>query len=68
MATSTPAVGDGDAVGPVRLHHDDASACSWDGTEYQMDSNGDVVVPPAAVAALRAHGFVPAPLPAAAEA
>jgi hypothetical protein len=68
MAKSTAAIGDGDAGGLVRLHHDDASACSWDGAEYQIDATGDVVVPRAAVAALRAHGFVPVPLPAAAEA
>jgi|HubBroStandDraft_4_1064222.scaffolds.fasta_scaffold716981_2 hypothetical protein len=68
MAKSTAATADDDTPGLVRLHHDDASACSWEGTEYQVDANGDVVVPQTAVAALRSHGFVPVPLPAAAEA
>ena len=43
----------------VRLHHDDAGGCSYAGSEYPSDENGDVLVPPEAAAELAAHGFVP---------
>ena len=46
--------------GLVRLRHDDASTCSYQGTAYGVDGNGEFRVPAAAVAALAAHGFVPA--------
>jgi hypothetical protein len=45
----------------VRLHHDAAGGCSYAGCEYPSDENGDVLVPPQAVADLIAHGFVPVP-------
>ena len=43
----------------VWLHHDDAGGCSYAGSEYSSDENGDVLVPPEAAAELAAHGFVP---------
>ena len=52
---------DADPTPLVRLHHDDAGGCSYAGSEYPSDENGDVLVPPEAAAELAAHGFVPAP-------
>ncbi len=48
-----------DSTPVVRLHHDDAGGCSYAGSEYPSDENGDVLVPPEAAAELAAHGFVP---------
>ncbi|HEY1257773.1 MAG TPA: hypothetical protein VGF34_00880 [Stellaceae bacterium] len=43
----------------VRLHHEEALACSYGGRQYPSDANGDVLVPAQAVADLAAHGYVP---------
>ncbi|HZT90213.1 MAG TPA: hypothetical protein VFA12_19760 [Stellaceae bacterium] len=59
MAKSSTA--DAAGVATVRLHHESAAACSYDGRVYQADANGDVVVPLDAAAALAAHGFTVAP-------
>ena len=45
----------------VKLHHGDATGCSYGGCEYPADELGDVLVPAEAVRDLLAHGFV-APL------
>jgi hypothetical protein len=46
-------------AGMVKLHHDDAAGCNYDGCEYFSDENGDVVVPVEAASELLAHGFAP---------
>jgi hypothetical protein len=63
MAKSDTAARDmpGVPASPVRLHHDSAVACSYDGQLFEADGNGDVVVPAAAVETLAAHGFLLAP-------
>ena len=43
---------DADPTPLVRLHHDDAGGCSYAGSEYPSDENGDVLVPPGAAAEL----------------
>jgi hypothetical protein len=45
----------------VRLHHDDAAACSYGGRTYRADGNGDIVVPALALEMLAGHGFTVAP-------
>ena len=57
MADELPA--ETGAVGSIRLHHDDAVACSHGGRQYRSDADGDVLVPAQAVAELMAHGYVP---------
>jgi hypothetical protein len=49
----------GREAGLVRLHHDNAAGCSYDGCSYPRDCNGDVLVPAEATSDLEAHGFVP---------
>lgn len=41
-----------------KLHHPDATSCSFDGVSYERGADGLFVVPEAAVAALVSHGFV----------
>jgi hypothetical protein len=47
------------SAGMVRLHHEDAAGCCYDGRRYLGDANGEVRVPAEAVLELQAHGFVP---------
>ena len=47
------------SAGTLKLHHEDATACSYAGQRYLADVNGDVVVPAEAASELMAHGFVP---------
>jgi len=47
------------SVGLLTLHHGDAAGCSYAGSRYLGDSNGDVLVPAEAASELSAHGFVP---------
>ena len=49
---------DANSAGPLKLHHDDASGCSYAGRQYLGDANGDVLVPAEASSELLAHGFV----------
>jgi hypothetical protein len=49
------------SAGMVRLHHEDATGCCYDGRRYRGDANGEVRVPAEAVLELQAHGFVPVP-------
>lgn len=56
---SKPRPGDLPCNALVRLHHDTAGACSYDGSQYRADKNGDFLVPAEAVADLTAHGFMP---------
>ncbi len=44
----------------VRVRHNTAVACSYDGNEYRATAAGDFLVPAAAVMELMAHGFTPA--------
>jgi len=57
MASPQPEVGRD--AGLVKLHHDDAAGCSYNGCAYRRDGNGDVLVPAEAASDLEAHGFVP---------
>lgn len=50
-------------AGMVKLHHDNAAGCSYDGRQYPGDENGDVLVPAAAASELLAHGFALVPQP-----
>ncbi|HXC12695.1 MAG TPA: hypothetical protein VNV39_07615 [Stellaceae bacterium] len=59
MGPSKPRPGDLPCNALVRLHHDTAGACSYDGSQYRADKNGDFLVPAEAVADLTAHGFFP---------
>jgi len=56
-----PAKTAGESVssGALRLHHDDATGCSYAGLQYQSDLSGDVTVPAKAASELASHGFVP---------
>jgi hypothetical protein len=47
------------SAGALALHHDDAAGCSYAGSQYLRDSNGNVLVPAEAASELFAHGFVP---------
>ena len=47
------------SLGFVKLHHSDASGCSYSGEGYSSDEKGDVLVPAEAAFELLAHGFVP---------
>ena len=47
------------SVGLLTLHHGDAAGCSYAGSRYLGDSNGDVLVPAQAASELVSHGFVP---------
>jgi hypothetical protein len=47
------------SAGALTLHHDDAAGCSYAGSQYLRDSNGNVLVPAEAASELFAHGFVP---------
>jgi hypothetical protein len=47
--------------GMLKLHHGDASGCSFAGREYPSDARGDVLVPAEAAAELMSHGFEPVP-------
>ena len=47
------------STGVLTLHHDDAAGCSYAGSQYIRDSNGNVLVPAEAASELFAHGFVP---------
>ena len=42
----------------VKLHHEDAGGCCFDGRQYTGDCNGNVIVPAEAAFELLAHGFV----------
>ena len=44
------------AVGALKLHHEDATGCSYAGLQYFADVNGDVLVPAEATSELSAHG------------
>jgi hypothetical protein len=56
-----PAKTTGESVssGALRLHHDDATGCSYAGLQYLSDFSGDVTVPAEAASELASHGFVP---------
>jgi hypothetical protein len=56
--TTSPA---GNASGLVRLRHEKACSCSYDGHAYICDERGEILVPAAAAAALAAHGFIAVP-------
>lgn len=43
----------------LKLRHDDAAGCSYAGSCYLRDANGDVLVPAEATSELSAHGFSP---------
>lgn len=51
---------DTNSAGVLKLHHDDATGCSYAGRRYLRDANGDVLVPAEATCELSAHGFFPA--------
>ncbi|MGA8757713.1 MAG: hypothetical protein WB611_15520 [Stellaceae bacterium] len=59
MGRSKPRPGDLQCNALVGLHHDTAGACSYGGSKYRADKNGDFFVPAEAVADLTAHGFMP---------
>lgn len=59
VGPSKPQSGDLQGNALVRLHHDTAGACSYGGSKYRADKNGDFLVPAEAVADLTAHGFMP---------
>ena len=63
MAKGNNEAGGAPAAAPVmvKLHHDSAAACSYDGRLYEADGNGDVFVPSAAIGALVGHGYSIAP-------
>lgn len=52
------------SAGTLKLRHTDAAGCSYGGSQYPSDANGDVLVPAEAARELMAHGFIPS-LPAA---
>jgi len=56
MAKSGP---DAVSVGWLRVHHDNATGCSYRGRQYLRNANGEVSVPAEATSELSAHGFVP---------
>src|SRR5580700_11091146 len=41
----------------MKLYHKDAASCSWNGETFEVDADGAVDVPEAAVADLACHGF-----------
>jgi hypothetical protein len=47
------------SAGLLKLHHGDATGCSYRGRQYRRDENGDVLVPAEASFELLAHGFAP---------
>ena len=48
------------SAGVLKLHHNNATGCSYAGRRYLRDANGDVLVPAEATSELSAHGFFPA--------
>jgi hypothetical protein len=45
-------------VGMVRMRHKEGIGCSFAGRSYDVDPDGTVSVPAAALAELAAHGFI----------